>query len=147
MKYLLCFLSLMFGASAFADAQDDESYTSLKVDNIVHKVKQIDYNDIERSLSLVAKGLQECKSVDAIYHDPLINRTNSYSVQPKGAYCNVLLIKDTSWTYSCQFLMSDARALAKSLNQRIARRELLGDFTPVEQSLYFNQNKCEATEV
>lgn len=140
-KYLLLMAMLIVGA-AKADP-----LVKLKVGEIEHKVNRSDYQKIESSLEKAAVALSKCNVSHIVYKDPIIGRQNSYVVRDGGAFCNIVMIKDSLWQYNCKLTMVEAGELSKSLYARIENRELLGDFNDVEQSLFFNQNKCAVEEL
>lgn len=124
-----------------------EPLVGLLIGNTEHKIHRSDYQQIEKALEKAADALATCSVSHVVYNDPIIGRQNSYVVRDGGAFCNVVVIKDSAWQYSCKFLMHEVRSLSKSLSARIESRELLGDFTDFEQSLFFNQKKCAVEEL
>ena len=143
MKFRFIFLTvILIWGSAHA-----ESLVGLTIGKTEHKVNRSDYQKIEKSLKKTADALATCSLSHVVYNDPIINRQNSYVIRDGGAFCNVVVIKDSAWQYNCKFLMSDVRELAKQLYARVESRELLGDFTDYEQSLFFNQKKCAVEEL
>jgi len=133
---------LLISVSAHA-----ETLVDLTVGEITHKVIAADYRNIERSLKQVSTSLEKCTPAYIVYKDVIINRSNSYVIKDGGAYCNIILIKDLSWVYSCKLTVKDTTSLAASINKRIDSRELLGDLTPTEQAIFFNQKKCAVEEL
>lgn len=124
-----------------------EPLVSLVVGKVNHKVKSADYRKIESALEQTANALKACSTSFAVFDDPLVGRQNSYVVKDAGAYCNVVLIKDSLWKYNCKLLTADTKGLAESIVKRIDTRELLGDLNDFEQSVFFNQKKCIAEEL
>lgn len=142
MRILLTFCALF--SVFFANA---ESLVNLSVGEISHKVKQQDYADIESALNSVSKALATCAPAHVVYKDVVIGRSNSYVIKDAGSYCNIIMIKDLAWVYSCKLDAKDTKVLIESISTRIESRALLGDFTPTEQSIFFNQKKCAVKEL
>ena len=142
MRFYILFSVLFASLSVSA-----ESLVDLKVGDIKLKVNAVDYQEIESALKQVNKSLASCSPAHVVYTDVLIGRKNSYVIKDSGAYCNVILIKDMSWVYDCKFKVDDTKLLISSIESRLSGRELLGDFTTQEQTLFFNQKKCAVEEL
>jgi len=134
---------IMLVALLCATNARSENLLPYKADGITYKLNAKKGNAVLASYDAYAKSLLSCAPLSTRYINPLNERLSSFKVKNGGQLgCIVEVNRNESWFYKCYLSLSVRESLSKELTQRIANKDVFGDFIELEKEIYFNKDIC-----
>jgi len=139
-RIALCFLAgIAFSVSA-------SQLAGYKADGVEYKLPRERGDVLVTAYQQYAKALESCSTLNVSFENPLNARKNGFSVTQNQLGCLVVVNRNNSWVYKCYLNESNRADLVGDINQRVPDKDLFGDFSDVEKSIYFDKKRCKETK-
>ena len=134
---------VMVVALLCATSARSEDVSYYKADGITYKLSTKAGNAALSSYTGYAQSLITCAPHSSRYINPLNERLSSFKVKNGGQLgCIVEVNRNQSWFYKCYLSQSVRESLSKEIIQRVASKDIFGDFSELEKEIYFNNEIC-----